>query len=48
MELIFTNHDLLTDIMTFANGGYYNYDCLLYKTGEDTQTGIRLRRLQHG
>lgn len=42
VELIFTNHDLLTDIMAFANGGYYNYDSLLYKTGEDTQTGIRL------
>ena len=42
VELIFTNHDLLTDIMAFANGGYYNYDRLLYKTGEDTQTGIRL------
>ena len=31
-ELIFTNHDLLTDIMPFAQGGYYNYDALLYKT----------------
>ena len=42
VELIFTNHDLLTGIMAFANGGYYNYDRLLYKAGEDTQTGIRL------
>ena len=32
-ELIFTNHDLLTDVMSFANGGYYNYDRLLYKAG---------------
>ena len=36
MELIFTNHDLLTDIMPFANGGYYNYDHLLYKTSLTT------------
>jgi hypothetical protein len=40
VELIFTNHDLLTDIMPFANGGYYNYDRLLYKAGEEIQTGI--------
>jgi hypothetical protein len=31
VELIFTNHDLLTDIMAFENSGYYRYDRLLYK-----------------
>jgi hypothetical protein len=36
VELIFTNHDLLTDIMPFVNGGYYNYDHLLYKTSLTT------------
>ena len=40
VELIFTNHDLLTDIMPFANGGYYNYNRLIYKAGEGTQTMI--------
>ena len=39
VELIFTNHDLLTDIMPFANSGYYNYDRMLY-LAEQT-TGIR-------
>ena len=34
VELIFTNHDLLTDIMPFHNGGYYNYDRLLYLAGQ--------------
>ena len=38
VELVFTNHDLVTDIMPFANGGYYNYDRLLYKA--DDVTGI--------
>ena len=38
VEIIFTNHDLLTDIMSFENGGYYNYDRLLYKAG--LATGI--------
>ncbi len=36
LELIFTNHDLLTDIMPFDNGGYYNYDRLLYKAEQTT------------
>ena len=40
VELIFTNHDLLTDIMTFENGGYYNYDRLLYKADQTTPTSI--------
>ena len=40
VELIFTNHDLLTDIMPFANGGYYNYNRLIYKADEGTQTMI--------
>ena len=39
-EIIFTNHDLLTQIMPFANGGYYNYDHLMYKAGQTTPTGI--------
>ena len=38
VELIFTNHDLLTDIMPFAQGGYYSYNDLLYKT--EITTGI--------
>lgn len=36
MEIIFTNHDLLTHVMPFVNGGYYNYDRLLYITGQET------------
>ena len=40
VELIFTNHDLLTDIMPFANGGYYNYGALLYKAGQTTPVSI--------
>lgn len=35
-EIIFTNHDLLTDIMPFAQGGYYNYEALQYKTEQTT------------
>ena len=34
MEIIFTNHDLLTHIMPFVNGGYYNYDRMLYEVGQ--------------
>ena len=40
VELIFTNHDLLTDIMPFVNGGYYNYDRLLYKADQAEPTNI--------
>jgi hypothetical protein len=40
VEIIFTNGDLLTDIMPFENGGYYNYDHLLYKAGQDIPTII--------
>ena len=40
-ELIFTNHDLLTDIMPFENGGYYKYDRLLYKSEQNTPTAIQ-------
>ena len=40
IELIFTNHDLLTDILPFTCGGYYNYDRLLYLTESPTPTGI--------
>ena len=32
--IIFTNNDLLTGIMPFVNGGYYNYDRLLYLAGQ--------------
>ena len=32
-EIIFTNNDLLTAIMPFACGGYYNYNQLLYQVG---------------
>ena len=40
VELIFTNHDLLTHVMPFENGGYYNYDRMLYLAGQTTPTGI--------
>ena len=40
VELIFTNHDLLTDILPFANGGYYRYDKLVYKAGQTVPTSI--------
>ncbi len=40
MEIIFTNHDLLTGVMPFANGGYYNYGRLLYKAGQ-TETSVQ-------
>ena len=40
-EIIFTNHDLLTTIMPFANGGYYNYDHLIYKAGQTDPTGVK-------
>lgn len=36
VEIIFTNHDLLTCIMPFNNGGYYNYTALLYNAGQTT------------
>jgi len=36
VEIIFTNHDLLTDIMPFDNGGYYNYGKLLYNAEQTT------------
>lgn len=40
VEIIFTNHDLLTGVMPFANGGYYNYGRLLYKAGQ-TETSVQ-------
>ena len=40
-EIIFTNHDLLTPIMSFANGGYYHYDRLMYKAGQTSPTGVK-------
>lgn len=36
VEIIFTNHDLLTGIMPFDNGGYYNYASQLYNAGQTT------------
>ena len=41
VEIIFTNHDLLTCIMPFENGGYYKYDGLLYKAGQTESTGVQ-------
>ena len=40
VEIIFTNHDLLTDIMPFDNGGYYNYASQLYNAGLTTGISI--------
>ena len=40
VEIIFTNGDLLTDIMPFENVGYYNYNHLLYKAGQEISTII--------
>lgn len=40
VQLIFTNHDLLTDILPFANGGYYCYDRLVYKADQTAETAI--------
>lgn len=41
VEIVFTNHDLHTRIMSFSNGGYYNYDDLLYKAGQTAPTGVQ-------
>ena len=38
-EIIFTNHDLLTCVMPFVNGGYYKYDQMVYNAS--LTTGIR-------
>lgn len=35
-EIIFTNHDLLTFVMPFVNGGYYKYDRMLYNASLTT------------
>lgn len=43
VEIIFTNHDLLTGVMDFVNGGYYNYDHLIYKAGQTIPTSIAER-----
>ena len=40
IDIIFTNHDLLTGIMSFDNGGYYNYACHLYNAGQTTGVSI--------
>ena len=40
VEIIFTNHDLLTGIMPFVNGGYYNYESLLYMVEPSEATAI--------
>jgi hypothetical protein len=39
-QLVFTNHDLLTDILPFANSGYYRYDQLLYKANQTIPSSI--------
>ena len=41
VEVIFTNHDLLTDIMPFVNSGYYKYDRLLYKAEQSEAVSIK-------
>ena len=46
VEIIFTNHDLLTGIMSFDNGGYYNYTNHLYNAGQTT--GIQAVDSWHG
>lgn len=46
-EIIFTNHDLLTQIMPFANGGYYNYERLMYKAGQATPTSVKTLKAGH-
>ena len=43
VEMSFTNHDLLTGVMDFVNGGYYNYDHLIYKAGQTIPTSIAER-----
>ena len=40
VELIFTNHDLLTTILPFYSGGYYRYDGLVYLVGQSNPTSI--------
>ncbi len=35
-KIIFTNKDLLTDMLPFVNGGYYIYDRLLYVASQTT------------
>ncbi len=40
-EIIFTNHDLLTPIIPFVHGGYYNYERLKYKAGQTSPTGVK-------
>ena len=42
--IIFTNNDLLTDILPFENGGYYLHDGLHYLAGQTTPTAIKVLR----
>lgn len=44
VDIIFTNHDLLTCVMLFVNGGYYNYDHLVYKAGQTKPTDVTVRK----
>ena len=44
VEIIFTNRDMLTSIMPFSNGGYYNYDRLIYKAGQTETTDVSLTK----
>ena len=40
VELVFTNHDLLTEVLPFASGGYYRYDRLVYLADQSVPTSI--------
>ncbi|MCR5068606.1 MAG: hypothetical protein K6A78_02180 [Prevotella sp.] len=44
VEIIFTNRDMLTSVMPFSNGSYYNYDHLIYKAGLTESTGIQFTK----
>ena len=44
VEIIFSNHDLSTAIMHFANGGYYKINGLLYKAGQTDPSGVATLR----
>ncbi len=40
-ELVFTNQDVITDIMPFVQGGYYNYRELVYKTEQTSNISLQ-------
>ena len=33
--------------MPFANGGYYNYERLMYKAGQATPTSVKTQKADH-